>query len=216
MKIALLDDHASYNEAVAQAVQNSNPLYQVFCFSDPLVFFKALESGELFDVLICDLLMPKMGGVEIVERLNKRKRKQSPRVLVLSAIEDPVIIKKVLRHGAHGYLPKRYPMQEILHAISTCQKGEISIPDEFKQIIEKKSNDKETCNDYSIQLTKRQLEILTCLNNGMTNQEISDQLFIGIGTVKSHINSIFNIFNVNNRINCLREAKMLGFMVNQV
>ena len=67
--------------------------------------------------------------------------------------------------------------------------------------------------DRGTKLTKRQIEIMSLMDRGLSNQEIGDSLFISKATVKTHLNHLFKVFDVNNRINCLRAAKKAGLLV---
>ncbi len=166
-----------------------------------------------YDLFILDLMMPGLGGVELIKYLNRNKN-LTP-VMVMSSVEDPAVIKQVFQLGIVGFLPKSYSVYEIVAAIESCREGNVHVPGLVSASLTMEQNLQITQEpkDVKVRLTKRQLEIMSLMERGLSNQEIADNLFISKATVKTHINKLFKLFDVNNRVSCLRAARDSGLRV---
>lgn len=214
MKILMIDDHVSFCEGVIAALGSIRSDFDVDFESDAELIPQSLLQRNEYDLYILDLMMPGMGGLELIRYLNKNHN-ETP-VMVMSSVQDPAIIKQLFQLGIIGFLPKSYSVYQIVDAIDQCQEGNIHVPANLL-LEDSGSADNngfsELDTSVSSPLTKRQMEILSLMDQGYGNQEIADTLFISKATVKTHINQIFKVFDVNNRVNCLRAAKKAGFSV---
>ncbi len=205
MKILLIDDHVSFCEGLKSAILAASDEYQVEFDASAEWIPDALMASNDYDLLIIDLMMPGMGGIELLRYL-QQSHNPTP-VMVLSSVEDPAVIRHVIELGAIAYLPKSYSVYQILDAIEGCRQGQIHLPRHL--MAGALDTDTETVADSSLVggLTRRQLEIAGLMEKGLSNQEIADQLCISKATVKTHVNHMFKNFNVSNRISCLRAIK---------
>ena len=212
MKILLIDHHISFCEGLIAAISSLRDDYEVDFEADASFIPESLVGRTDYDLFILDLMMPGLGGQEILKYII-RKKIPTP-VMVMSSVEEQSVIQQLFTLGIIGFIPKTYSVYQIIEAIEHCREGNIHIPPsvEIDLGVARKKN--VVPSDASgIQLTKRQMEILSLMDQGFSNQEIGDTLFIGKATVKTHINQIFKIFNTSNRINCLRAAKKSGLIV---
>lgn len=211
MKILLIDDHLSFCEGLRAAMMASRPDYEVDYQADAKWTPQSFLKKTHYDLFLMDLMMPGMGGVELIRFLNSHSH-QTP-VMALSSVEDPSVILQVLGLGAMGYLQKSYSVFQILGAIDDCQRGNIHVPAFLSSELPTDAvrHNRENAAQHAL-LTPRQLEILSLLDNGLSNQEIADYLFISKATVKTHINQMFKTLQVNNRVNCLRSARRVGLL----
>ncbi len=216
MKILLVDDHPSFCEGLIAALSTIRNDYQVDFESDSELVPRSLLGRTDYDLFIMDLMMPGLGGVEIIKYLNKN-RNHTP-VMVMSSVQDPDVISEIFKLGIVGYMPKSYSVHQIIYAIEECREGNIHIP----SFLEKETatqaggtpdTGEEVITSTGMKLTKRQIEILSLMDSGLSNQEIADTLFISKATVKTHINHLFRAFDVSNRISCLRAAKASGILI---
>ncbi len=160
--------------------------------------------------------MPGLGGIELIKYLNKG-RNHTP-IMVMSSVVDVDVVQELLGLGIIGYLPKSYSASEIVDAIEGCREGKIYIPAFYSQkkpsqipgSMEDEDFALSAPNVNGVKLTRRQIEIISLMDKGFSNQEMADTLFIAKTTVKTHVRHLFKIFNVTNRINCLHEAKKAG------
>jgi len=211
LRILLIDDHVSFCEGLRAAMLAARPDYHIDYESDPdWLPSSTLEKSE-YDLILMDLMMPGMGGVELIRFLNENQH-QVP-IIALSSVEDQAIVSQVLGLGVMGYLPKSYSVYQILDAIDDCEQGNIHVPSFLAGYAPDSTGGKTAENSPSgALLTPRQIEILGLMDGGLSNQEIANQLFISKATVKTHVNQMFKALKVNNRVNCLRTARQAGLL----
>ena len=192
MKILLVDDHEmvrlglkSYldlQEDVEVVAESSNGREGVEL---------ALELRP--DVIIMDIVMPEMNGIEatmaILETWPEAK------ILILTSYLDNEKIYPVLDAGAKGYMLKTSIADEILHAVRKVARGEIAIETEVSKKVQYHRNHIELHDD----LTARERDILGLLAKGYENQRIADELFISLKTVKTHVSNILSKLEVSDR-----------------
>ena len=145
------------------------------------------------DVIIMDIVMPEMNGIEatmaILETWPEAK------ILILTSYLDNEKIYPVLDAGAKGYMLKTSSADEILHAIRKVARGEIAIETEVSKKVQYHRNHIELHDD----LTARERDILGLLAKGYENQRIADELYISLKTVKTHVSNILSKLEVEDR-----------------
>lgn len=211
MRILLVDDHVSFCEGLRAAMLAARPDYRIDYEADPDWLPRSTLEKSEYDLILMDLMMPGMGGVELIRFLNANQH-QVP-IIALSSVEDKAVVSQVLELGVMGYLPKSYSVYQILDAIDDCEQGNIHVPSFLAGYVPNTTGRQSAENSpRGALLTPRQLEILELLDKGLSNQEIADQLFISKATVKTHVNQMFKSLSVNNRVNCLRAARQAGLL----
>lgn len=145
------------------------------------------------DVLVMDLLMPEMGGVEAT--LDILSKWTEAKVLVLTSYLDNEKIYPVIDAGAKGYMLKTSSAAEILNAIRKVAKGQLAIETE----VDKKIKEHDKNPELHEELTAREFDILYLLAKGYDNQTIADELFISLKTVKTHVSNILSKLDVDDR-----------------
>ncbi|EHJ53177.1 response regulator transcription factor [Streptococcus macacae] len=145
------------------------------------------------DVVVMDLVMPEMDGVEAT--LEILKEWKAANILVLTSYLDNEKIYPVIEAGAKGYMLKTSSAAEILNAIRKVSKGELAIETE----VDAKIRDHRNNPDLHEDLTARERDILKLLAKGYDNQTIADQLFISLKTVKTHVSNILSKLQVDDR-----------------
>jgi DNA-binding NarL/FixJ family response regulator len=158
------------------------------------------------DVVLMDINLPGMSGIECVARL----KAQSPdtQILMLTTYEEGDLIFESLRAGANGYLLKNMPPSELVHAIEQVHEGGSpmsmhiarKVVNHFQQIKQPSSEMEK--------LTKRELEILALLAKGFLYKEIADQLGITLSTVRAHLHTVYEKLHVQSRTEAV--VKYLG------
>ena len=166
------------------------------------------------DVVLMDLRMPVMGGVEATRRV--REASPATRVLVLTTFREDEEIYDALRAGACGYLLKDTPVERLAEAIRAAQRGETVLEPavaarvlaEFNRL----SGLRPEAATAAEQLSPRELEVLRHVARGRTNKEIAAQLHVTEGTVKNHLTSIFTRLGVLDRTQAALKARDLGLV----
>lgn len=165
---------------------------------------KALEVKP--DVVVMDLVMPKMTGVEATLALLKEW--PQAQIVILTSYLDNEKIYPVLEAGARGYMLKTSSADEILSAIRKVARGEYAIETE----VEKKVEHHKRYPDLHEDLTAREREILTLLAKGYDNQRIADESFISLKTIKTHVSNILSKLEVSDRTQAVVYAFQHGLV----
>jgi len=161
------------------------------------------------DVVLLDITMPEMDGIEVVAPIIKKSPKT--KALMLTASMDEASIFKTLKAGAKGYISKDTGISDLIKAIQTVHQGEIWIErkliarffDENNIVDSKKKDQRGRINPG---LTQREHEVLGLLATGCTNKDIAQTLFISEKTVKSHLHNIFRKLKVTRRLQAILYA----------
>jgi DNA-binding NarL/FixJ family response regulator len=166
--------------------------------------------GEIFDanpdVVLMDIHLPGMSGIECVRRL--KKEEPDFQIVMLTVYEDDEEIFKSLAAGAHGYILKKTPPAKLLEAISEVHNGGSPMSSQIARRVVDFFQTKEVGTKQTENLTEREQEILSFLSKGYRYKEIADVLCISIETVRTHIRNIYEKLHVHSRTEAL--LKYLG------
>lgn len=209
MRILLVDDHPSFCEGLKAALAALKRDYEVEFETGTELVPQRLLGHTGYDLYIMDIMMPGIGGIGLLRYLNASSN-PTP-VMILSSVEDPALLRQVYELGAIGFLPKSYSVYQIIDAIEECREGNIHVPELMARALAEDADNALQPDTTDVVadngLTRRQVEIISLMDQGFSNQEIADLLCLSKATIKTHINKLFRHFNVTNRINCLRAAK---------
>jgi NarL family two-component system response regulator LiaR len=146
------------------------------------------------DVVLMDMMMSGMGGVEATEAI--RTRYPTVQVLALTSFYDSELVQRALRAGAIGYLLKGVSMDELANAIRMAKAGQPTLAAEAVQaLVETTGASSKPGSD----LSEREREVLQLLADGLSNAEIADRLVVSVAAVKYHVSSILSKLNATNR-----------------
>jgi two-component system, NarL family, response regulator LiaR len=205
-KIHLLiaDDHAVLRDSLI-ALMETKPDIQVV--GQAANGIEAVEKTKALapDVVLLDLVMPQMDGLRAITEIHKNN--PSTRILVLTSFSEDDKVFTAIREGALGYLLKDATAEELLAAIRAVHRGESSLaPVIARKVLQEFSQPKPTA-DAEVSMTERELEVLKCLAQGHTNQQIAKSLSLSERTVHSHVSSILHKLHVRNRTQAALYAK---------
>lgn len=151
------------------------------------------------DVVLMDIVLPNLSGIEAMHTINERHPEVS--VIVLSAFVDTSKVVQAIQAGAAGYLMKDVDPQELTAAIQATRQGKLYLhPEAARRLAEAMRPDPDQYEPTPDVLTERELEVLRLVTHGLSNQEISVQLNITLKTVKAHVSSILQKLGVENRV----------------
>lgn len=192
MKILLVDDHQMVRLGLKSYLELQEDIAEV---SEAINGKEGVEQALASrpDVIIMDIVMPEMNGIEAT--LAILKEWPEAKILILTSYLDNEKIYPVLDAGAHGYMLKTSSAEEILRAVKKVAKGEFAIETEVSKKVEYHRNHIELHED----LTARERDILGLLAKGYENQRIADELFISLKTVKTHVSNILSKLEVSDR-----------------
>lgn len=149
------------------------------------------------DVIVLDLVMPVMDGVEAIEKI--KRIKPEAKILVLTSFDDDDKILKALKAGAHGYLLKDSSAIDLIESIRQVHRGKASLdPSVAMKLIEEMHNKNDVQKPID-SLTERETEVLSLIARGLSNSELARELVISENTVRNHINHILSKLHLENR-----------------
>ncbi len=204
IKIVIVDDHPVVREGLASILSLQKDLDVVGAFASGREAVDAL--GELeADVVLLDLEMPEMDGVETLELL--RARDAEVKVIVFTVFDTDDHILSAVQAGARGYLLKNAPRKEIFQAIRTvCKGGSMLQPLVASKLLRRVSGQAAAI----AELTGRERQVLDVLAQGLQNKEIADALNISERTVKFHVSAILRKLGAGNRTEAVSIASRQG------
>ena len=202
MRVLIADDHPLVRDALARTVQLIDPQAEITQAAN----YAEVEArlGSAPDLLLIDLNMPGMQGVEGIRRLRKSFPNQT--IVVASGEQEPAIIRSVLSTGVAGFLPKAETPELLMQAIRLILAGGTFVPS--SALTDNLANTPQRANANG--LTARQLDVLQLLMRGEPNKVIARQLGLTEGTVKIHIAAILRALQTRNRTEAVVVAKALG------
>lgn len=196
IKILIVDDHPMMRDALKMAFETEHDLQVIGEASDPTEAFKLLKKLKP-DVIIMDLLMPNMNGVDAIEQIVSEN--PHAKVLVLTSMEDEERILASIQAGALGYFPKTAPRQYLLEAIRKVSNGLPYMPVGITLKLFKGLRHSKITANPQITVTARQREIMILLAEGKTDHEIGKTLHLQESTVRAHIHHIQQRLGMENR-----------------
>ena len=196
IKVMLTDDHALMREGIKHLLEFDGSIEVIEEASDGIECLQKLEKIHP-DILLLDINMPEMNGIEVLEEL---KRREDPlKVLILTVHSEVEYLVKAVDIGANGYILKDSGSSELKQAINVIMSGESYIQPSLLPALNSRLINRDVDQDKLQTLTKRELGILTQVAGGMFNKEIAVNLNISERTVKNHISNIFRKIDVLDR-----------------
>lgn len=172
---------------------------------------EAVELAERFkpDVVLMDLLMPEMDGIEATRKI--KEVSPDSKVIILTSFMDDKQVFPAIEAGAFSYLLKTTRAPDIADAIRLAAQGESTLEPVVATKLMNRMRSKSTPAPHE-SLSDRELEVLILLGEAKSNQEIADQLFIGIKTVKTHVSNILQKLGLEDRTQAAVYAHKFGLM----
>jgi DNA-binding NarL/FixJ family response regulator len=206
MRILLADDHPLFREGVKPVLEKLDPDVEILEAIDfPSAFDTMRRAGEV-DLVLMDLNMPGMAGIEGITRF-RATFPEAP-VVVLSASEQIEDIQRLLGAGALGYITKSSHSDTILAALRLVLAGGVYVPPALLDCSE--GVPPHPVSSRYPSLSYRQIQVLRELAKGQSNKQIGYALDVTEGTVKLHMAAIFRILRVNNRTEAVLVAQKMG------
>lgn len=210
LRILIADDHPLFRNGM-RALLSSVPEIEVAGIATNGDEVMSLAASLLPDVILMDLQMPGIGGIEATRRILHTS--PNIRVLVVTMFEDDHSVFAALRAGARGYILKDADEDEILRAIQAVGRGEaIFSPAIAKRLIDFFAAPHPVILPQIFpELTDREREILLLMAQGYNNSDIARQLTVSLKTVANHVSNIFNKLQVADRARAIIRAREAGF-----
>ncbi len=208
IRVLLVDDHAIMRDGISALINLQDDIEIVGEASEGK---EAIEKArELVpDVVIMDISMPEMDGLEATRRI--KKKNPSVKVLVLTQHDNREYILSTIKSGSDGYLPKRALGSELVAAIRAIHQGHSFLYptaagillEDYRRQVEKEPYDR---------LTEREREVFRLIADGHTSREIADMLFISLKTIHNHRAKIMEKLNIHNKSELIKFAILKGLI----
>jgi DNA-binding NarL/FixJ family response regulator len=198
MKVIICDDQSIVREGLAMLLK-LEPDIQVIGMADDGAAAIELVDKERPDVVLMDLKMPSVNGVEATRHI--KSKYPEVRVLILTTYDDDQWVFDAINAGASGYLLKDTPRDELVKAVRGTTTGKTYLdPSIAGKVLEQISSHRVyTATQITSNLTEREIEILRLIARGLSNADISERLFLSEGTVRNHVSAILSKLGVADR-----------------
>ncbi|MCX4834517.1 response regulator transcription factor [Streptomyces sp. NBC_00006] len=209
LRVIVADDQAAVREPLAAVLALSEDIDVILAAANGTEVLAAVAAGPV-DVVLMDLRMPRMDGIEATRRLSEEH--PGVAVVVLTTFADDDSILAALSAGARGYLTKNAGRQDILRAIRAAAAGQSVLDREVQDrlLATVRTTAPAATQSLPADLTPREREVLTLIGQGLPNRAIAEKLFISEATVKTHINNLFAKADIRDRADAVRRAIAAG------
>lgn len=206
VRVLVADDDEMVRDGFV-AILSAQPDIEVVGSADDGV--SALQEARAHrpDVVVMDVRMPRLDGIEATRRLLIEPG--APKILVVTTFEHDSYVYDALVAGAHGFLLKRSGAQQLVSAVRALARMDVVLfPESIRELVEARAKR----DRHLPRLTEREQDVLRLLARGMTNAEIADELFLGVQTVKSHVTTLLAKLQVRDRTQAVIAAYESGFV----
>lgn len=196
LKIAIVEDNQTTRESL-ETIVNLSPDYRCVCVCETAEEALRVIPKHQPDVVLMDIQLPKMSGVECVAKL--KELTPSVQVIMVTVYQDPDRIFRALRAGASGYLLKRATPEMVLNAIRDVQQGGVPMSAEIARKVINYFQTQPAVDPGVEKLSPREREILDLIAPGFSNKEIADRLNISVETLRWHLKKIYHKLHAHSR-----------------
>jgi DNA-binding NarL/FixJ family response regulator len=209
-RILIADDHGVLRAGLA-AILNDEPDFEVVGEAGTSEEAVHLAAESHPNLVLMDLSMPEMGGIEATRRIHGQFPQM--RVLILTLHEDVDMMRAAIQAGAGGYILKRAVKTELISAIQTVLRGDLYIqPSMMRSLFVEPQATPKTNSSTIEPLTPRELEVLRLIVHGHTNSQIAEILSLSVRTVEFHRANLTGKLNLHSRVDLIRYANENGLI----
>ena len=210
IRILIADDHGVIRAGLSALLTD---------IPDITVVGEAGDGGEAIakamqlkpDIVLMDLSMPNIGGIEATRELVLKE--PGTRILILTVHEDESLLKEVIRAGAAGYVIKRAAQEDLIHAIRVVARGDLYIHPTMTRTLLSEPPPAAFPKMYEVEtLTAREIEVLRLLAKGYTNRQIAEQLSLSPRTVEGHRANLSGKLGLHSRVELVEYAEKHGLL----
>jgi DNA-binding NarL/FixJ family response regulator len=217
IRVLIADDQRLMREGLRIILEDAPDIEVIGEAENGLIATQLAESRHP-DVILMDIRMPLLDGIEATERIRKQAT-PAPRILLLTTFDTPELVVEGMRAGAAGYLLKDCSAEELCTAVRTVARGQVLLQaSSAAQLLAglhaqqppASADASFSAEAQKLGLTTRELEVVRLIAQGHSNTEIATQLVVSEATVKTHINHIFSKLGARDRSQVIVRARQLG------
>jgi DNA-binding NarL/FixJ family response regulator len=202
--IMIVDDHQFMIDGIKGALSSIDDFRVIAEALDGYQVIEKLEAGICPDVILMDINMPKLDGLECTRQITKKH--PECKVIALSQFDEKRFVKRMVKNGAMGYLLKDAGKEKLETAIRSVAAGNTYFGEKLSMSLIRQELKDENTSSLFPRLTSREKEVLDLICKGLTSQEVSDKLYISFHTVESHRANLMQKAGVNNTAGLVRWA----------
>ncbi|MBA2610573.1 MAG: response regulator transcription factor [Bacteroidetes bacterium] len=214
IKIAVVDDIKTVRSTIVSKIQLSKDMQVVKEFSNGKEVLHAMMQGLEVDVIIMDIEMPEMDGIEATEKIIAKYA--DTKILMCTVFDDETNLFKAICAGAKGYLLKDEKPEKIHRAIFETMEGgsamSASIALKSLNLIKNATIKVKQVINTDSNLTKREIEMLELIAKGLSYEQVADSTGISYGTVRKHLENIYKKLNVHSKLEAVNKAQKDGLL----
>lgn len=203
IKVSITDDHQMVLRGL-EALLTDVEQIKIVSTQENAKQTLAIIDVEKIDVLLLDINLPDINGIELTKQLLSRNR--DLKIIALTNYEDVSFVKRILANGAKGYLLKNTHKEELVEAIKAVNSGQQYLQQKLRDKILSQSLGQIQDKALRPKLTRREKEVLQCIADELTTKEISEKLFISTKTVESHRANLMSKLGAKNSVGIVRIA----------
>jgi two-component system, NarL family, nitrate/nitrite response regulator NarL len=207
VRVVVADDHPLYREGVVRALTATGQIEVVAEAGDGRAALTEIERHTP-EVAVLDYKLPELDGLQIAHAIVRDGL--STRVLLLSAFTQSGVVYKALETGVAGYMPKEARREQIADAVLACARGETVFPAELAAGLASEIRLRAT--NSAPALTEREAQVLKSIAAGKSVPEIASELYLGVTTVKTHVQHLYEKLGVSERAAAVAEAMRRGLI----
>lgn len=207
IRVAIIEDHAGFRESVTYMLGASEGFVCTGTFGS---VEDALKRMTAADVLLCDINLPGLSGIEAVPLI--KKKFPAMKIIMVTVFEDDSNVFKAIVAGADGYVLKKTQPVRLLQAIEDAAEGGSPMTPSIARQALTLFKERVPHSKGESLLSERELEILSCLVKGMGSEEIAEKLFISRATVRNHVSHIYEKLHVHSKSQAVVKAMQDGLV----
>jgi DNA-binding NarL/FixJ family response regulator len=196
IKVSIVEDNDQIREGLSVLINGSTGFQCVATYPTAENALKYLPAHKP-DVVLMDIQLPGMSGIECVREL--RGRLPDLQIMMLTVYEDDDNVFKSILAGANGYVLKKVPPSELLEAISDLHNGGSPMSDRIARKVVQAFQQMGKSSEETENLTQRESEILSYVAKGFQDKEVAEKLFLSFETVRTHLRNIYKKLHVRSR-----------------
>ena len=202
-KVIIADDHRLVRDGMKSLLKSDEQI-EIIAEAENGIELLELLKTHTAEVILLDVSMPKMGGIEAAEKITKEYPETG--IVFLSMHEEPEYVLKCVQVGASAYLLKNVEKEELIAAIKKVAYGEKYFNQNITLLLAKGLTEMREMEKDKIEITGREKEVLECVANGLSTKQIADKLFISSRTVETHRLNLLKKFNAQNTAEMIKTA----------
>lgn len=202
VRVVITEDHKMIAEGLERLIHDGETIQVIGKAYSAAECLQLLEN-EMPDVLMLDIGLPDVGGIDLCTQI--KKKYPQLKVLILTSYSEMATIRRALDAGADGYVLKNSMQEELLEGIRTVASGKQFLCEEVNIVIQNYESS-------PLELTRRELELLQLIVEGYTQPQLADKMCLGVQTIRSYRKNLYIKLNAHNTAQLVQNAKALGLV----